>query len=116
MFSIFTGTSYFRRFFKYCKQKDGVVVSSLLSPTLANVFLCHFEEQSISDCPIDYKPISYRWYVDNTFLLFLSELHVIKFLKYMNSKHQNIKFTVKREENNSLSFLNLKIFRDSGKF
>ena len=34
----------------------------------------------------------------------------------MNSKHQNIKFTVKREENNSLSFLNLKIFRDSGKF
>ena len=34
----------------------------------------------------------------------------------MNSKHQKIKFIVKREENNSLSFLDIKLFRDSGKF
>ena len=34
----------------------------------------------------------------------------------MNSKHRNIKFTVEREENNSLSFLDIKIFRDNGKF
>ena len=33
----------------------------------------------------------------------------------MNSKHRNIKFTVELEENNSLSFLDIKIFRDSGK-
>ena len=33
-----------------------------------------------------------------------------------NSKHRNIKFTVKREENNSLSFLDIKIFHDSGRF
>ena len=45
-----------------------------------------------------------------------SELHVTKFLNYMNSKHQNIKFTVEREENNWLSFLDIKIFRDGGKF
>ena len=34
----------------------------------------------------------------------------------MNSKHWNIKFTFKREENNSLFFLDIKIFRDGGKF
>ena len=34
----------------------------------------------------------------------------------MNYKHRNIKFTVEREENNSLSFLDIKIFCDSGKF
>ena len=34
----------------------------------------------------------------------------------MNSKYRNIKFTVEREENNSLSFLDIKIFRDSLKF
>ena len=87
-----------------------------LGPTLPNVFLCHCEEQWMSDCPIDYKPISYRRYVDDTFLLFSSELHVTKFLNYMNSKHQNIKFTVEREKDKSISFLDIKIFRDSGKF
>ena len=101
---------------KYYKQKDGVAMHSLLGSTLANVFLCHFEEQLMSDCPIDYKLLSYRRYVDDTFLLFLSELHVTKFLNYMNSKHHNIKFTVEREENNSLAFLDIKIIHDSGKF
>ena len=101
---------------KYYIQKDGVAMGSPLGPTLANVFLSHFEEQWMSDCPIDYKPITYRRYVDNTFLLFSSELHVTKFLNYMNSKHRNIKFTVEREENNSLSFLGINIFRDGGRF
>ena len=87
-----------------------------MRPTLANVFLCHFEEQLMSDSPIDYKPTSYRRYVDNTFLLFSSELHVTKFFNYMNSKYRNIKFTVEREANNSLSFLDIKTFRDSRKF
>ena len=56
-----------------CKQKDGAAMGSPLGPTLANVFLCHFKGQWMSDCSIDYKPISYRRYVDNTFLLFSSE-------------------------------------------
>ena len=34
----------------------------------------------------------------------------------MNSKHRNVKFTVERENNNSLSLLDIKNFRDSGKF
>ena len=38
---------------KYYRQKDGVAMGSPLGPTLANVFLCHFEEQWISDCPIN---------------------------------------------------------------
>ena len=76
----------------------------------------HFEEQWMPECPIDYKLFSYRRYVDDTFLLFSSELHVTKFLNHMNSKHRNIKFTVEHEENNSLAFLNIKIFCDSGKF
>ena len=65
-FSIFDG--------KYCKQKDGVPMGSPLGPTLAKVFLRQFEEQWRSDCPIDYKATSYRRYVDDTFLLFSSEL------------------------------------------
>ena len=70
----------------------------------------------MSDFPIDYKPISYGRYVDDTFLLFSSELHVTKVLNYMNSKYWNIKFTAEREENNSLSYSDIKIFRYGGKF
>ena len=91
-------------------------MGSPLGPILANMFLCHFEEQWMSDCPIDYKPISYRSYVHDTFLLFSSELHITKFLNYKNSKHRNIEFAVKREKNNSLSFLDINIFRHGGKF
>ena len=80
----------------YYKQKDVVAMGSPLGPNLANVFLCHFKEQWMSDCTIDYKPISYRRYVHDTFLLFSSELQVTKFLNYMNSIHRNIKFTVER--------------------
>ena len=80
----------------YYKQKDVVAMGSPLGPNLANVFLFHFKEQWMSDCTIDYKPISYRRYVHDTFLLFSSELQVTKFLNYMNSKHRNIKFTVER--------------------
>ena len=36
---------------------------------------------------IDYKPNSYRRHVDDTFLLFPSELHVAEILNYM---HRNI--------------------------
>ena len=68
------------------------------------------------DCPIDYKHISCRRFVDDTFLLFSSELHITKFLNYMNSKHRNIKLTVEREENNSIFFLDIKFCCDSGKF
>ena len=101
---------------KYYKEKDGVAMGSPLGPSLANVFLYYFEEQWMSDCLIDYKPVSYGRYVDDTFLLFSSELYKTKFLNLMNSKHRNINFTVEREEKNSLSILSIKIFCDYRKF
>ena len=91
-------------------------MGSPLGPRLTNVFVCHFEEQWMSDCPIDYKPISYRRYFEDTFLLFSPELQVTKFFNLINSKLRNIKFTVEQEENISLYFLNINIFRDSRKF
>ena len=118
-FNLLTVIGYFRLFihfrWKIYKQEDCVAMSSPLPPTLANVFSCHVKEQWMSDCPIDYKPISYRRYVDAVFLLFFSELWVTKYLNCMNPKHWNIKFTVEHEENNSLSFVNIKTLRDSEK-
>ena len=75
---------------KYYKQIDDVAMDSPFDPTLANMFVCHFEKQWMFDCPIGYKPISYKRYVDDTFLLLSSGLHVTKFSNYINFKHRNI--------------------------
>ena len=41
--------------------------------------------------------------------MFEKKDHVKKFLKYMNSCHQNIKFTIEEEHNNEIAFLDISI-------
>ena len=98
------------------KQVDGVAMGSPLGPTLANVFMCHMEKKWLSQCPEDFKPVMYKRYVDDTFLLFKSDSHVNLFLNYLNSRHPNISFTCDSEINQILPFLDIKIKRDSEKF
>ena len=49
-------------------------------------------------------------------LLFSSNLHITKLLNYKNFKHRNFPFEIKPKENNLLSFLKIKFFRNFGKF
>ena len=39
-----------------------------------------------------------------------------KFKKYLSSKHPNIKFSLEKENDGRLSFLDINIFREKGKF
>ena len=66
-------------------QIDGVAMGSPLGPTLANIFMCHYEKIWLDNCPESFKPVFYRRYVDDTFLLFRNECHINKFLEYLNS-------------------------------
>ena len=45
-------------------------MGSSIRPISANVFMCHFENLSFENCPPYFKPIVYRRFVDDTFLLF----------------------------------------------
>jgi hypothetical protein len=94
------------------KQVDGVAMGSPLGPTLANAFMCYWEEKWLSDCPTSFKPLMYRRYVDDIFLIFSSPEHHIPFLQYLNSQHPNIEFTCEIEQNCSLPFLDVRITRD----
>ena len=49
------------------KQIDGVGVGLPLGPTLANVFLCHYEKIWLNECPTQFKPSVYRRYGDDIF-------------------------------------------------
>ena len=55
---------------KLYEQCDGIAMGSLLRPTLANVFMCHFEKIWLENCPAHFKPIVYRRSIDDTFSLF----------------------------------------------
>ena len=78
--------------------------------------MCHFENIWVEICPSHFKPIIYRRFLDDTFLLFRSKDHVEKFRNYLNKQHKNKKFTSEIEENGSLSFLDIKISRENNKF
>ena len=96
---------------KIYTQLDGVAMGSCLGPTFANAFLCYHETIWLADCPSSFKPVYYRRYVDDTFLVFDNEEHIPLFLDYLNSKHNNIRFTYEIENNGKLPFLDVLVTR-----
>lgn len=91
------------------KQIGGIAMRSPLGPTIANALLRFNEKQRLSDCRKDFRHIMYKGYVDDCILLFGDISHVDLFHKCLNTKHRNIKFTVEREGDGSLPFLDVKL-------
>ena len=58
----------------------------------------------------------YKRYVNDNFLLFNKTKHAQFFLEYINKEHNSMKFTIENEINGSLSFLDVKIFRENDNF
>ena len=83
---------------------------------MANIFLCYHESDWLKDCSKDFKPIYYKRYADDIFVLFNKPEHAQFFLEYINKKHKNMKFSIKTEINGPLSFVDVKIFRENDKF
>ena len=98
------------------RQTDEVAMGSPLGPHLANIFMCYMEKRWLRDCPAEFKPILYRRYVDDTFLLFKCNSHVDLFLNYVNSQHPNIKFTCDKEKDSTLPFLDINIKKEESEF
>ena len=86
----------------YYKQVDGVAMGSLLGPAIANIFMCSFESNWLQDCLNDFKPVFYRRYVDDLFVMFSSPNHAATFKEYLSSKHPNINFSKEKEKNGCL--------------
>ena len=93
------------------EQVDGVEMGSYLDPSLANVFLCHYEKEWLDNCPIHFKPMIHKRYVDDIFVRFSSKEHLQLFVDYKNKQHKCLKFTSEADNDNSFSFLDIKITR-----
>ena len=98
---------------KYYSQIDGVAKGSPLGPTSANIFLCHYEEIWLKDCPPQFKPSFYKRYVDDIFILFENSNQVNEFDKYLNSRHSNMNFS--KEQDSSISLLDILISRNQNR-
>ena len=101
---------------KYYRQKYGVAMGSPLGPALANAFLAHHETVWLEECPLSFAPIFFARYVDDIFVLIRSNEHIIKLAEYFSGKHPNIKFTYELENNNTLPFLDVNVYRDASNF
>ena len=101
---------------KLYRQADGLGMGLPLGPTFANIFMCSMEAKWLDECPLNFKPVFYKRYVDDIFLLFNDRSHISQFLTYLNGKHRNIKFTFETESNRSLPFLDCLISRKNNTF
>ena len=97
-------------------QGDKVTMGSPLGPSLANAFMCQYETTWLNECPASIKPLFYQYYIDDIFCLFDDSNQRAEFLNYMNTRDANIKYTLEREKDQSLSFLDCLICRDGGEF
>ena len=87
-------------------------MGSPLGPTLANAFLSHHEKIWLERCVQEIKPLFYRRYVDDTFVLFESQDKLIKFRDYFNGFHPNMSFSHEVERDEKLRFLDVNVFRE----
>ena len=54
-----------------------------ISPVAANIFLNKFECTVLADDPLPFKPQFYERYLDDTFLLFNSEMQAKDFFSFV---------------------------------
>ena len=87
-------------------QIDGVSMGSPLGPVLANLFMGYHERNWLQEFDIG-ELLLYRSYADDIFCMFRNEINAENFFKHLNSKHLNIKFTMEKENNKFLPFLDV---------
>ena len=108
LFSFATAETHFLFKGSFYDQIDGVAMGSPLAPVLANLFMGHHEKIWLEQYQGP-EVLFYRRYVDDTFCLFHSEQDAIAFFDYINSQKPNIRFTMEKEVDHVLPFLDVLI-------
>ena len=78
-------------------------MGSPLAPVLANIFMGFHEFKWLNEYNLN-KPKFYLRYVDDILAAFDNEQDSLNFL---NNRHPNIKFTIEKQNNHSITFLDV---------
>ena len=87
-------------------QTDGVAMGSPLAPILANLLLGNHESNWHSEFN-ENPSVFYKCYVDEIIAIFENGEDSLKSVEYINSKHNNVKFTIEQEVDHQLAFLDV---------
>ena len=91
---------------KFYNQIDGVAMVFPLPPVFANIFMGFQESNWLNEYNLN-KPKFYLRYVDDILAAFDNEQDSLNFLNSLNNRHPNIKFTLERQINHSIAFLDV---------
>ena len=80
---------------KFCKQLDGVAISSPITPLLADFMMNYVIDKAIESTPLNNQPKFFCPYVDNCFATFTNTSSIDVFLCNFNSAHNRIQFAKK---------------------
>ena len=106
LFLFVTSDTHFMFNGKFYNQIDGVAMGSPLAPVLAKIFMGFNESKWLNEYNVN-KPKSYLRYVDDILAASHKEQDSLNFLNYLNKRHPNIKFTIEKQINHSIDFLDV---------
>ena len=93
---------------KFYRQIDGVSMGCRLGPIISDIFMNDFEIKHMEKLTELGVKHWFR-YVDDTFVVIRNKDQAEKILDFLNSQHATIKFTMEKEINKSINFLDVKI-------
>ena len=79
-----------------------------LAPVLTNIFIVFYQSKWLNECNLN-KSKFYLRYDDYIPAAFGKEQDSLKFLIFLNNRHANIKFTIGKQINHSIVFLDVLI-------
>ena len=81
-----------------------VAMGSDLAAVLANIFMGFYESKWLNEYNLN-KAKFYLRYVDDILAAFEKEQDSLNFLNFLNNKHPNVTFTIEKQVNHSIAFL-----------
>ena len=87
-------------------QIDGVAMGSPLAPVLTNLFMGHHDRIWLENYSTS-QILFYGRFSDDTFCLFEKETDAQLLFYYINTRHPSIRFTMEREVEQKLPFLDI---------
>lgn len=106
-------STYFSFQNEFFRLTDGVAMGSPVSSVVANLFMESLESRAISTAK-RFAPRLWRRYVDDVFSIVLSR-NIEVLLAHVNSMDEQIEFTLEREHERSLPFLDVAVRHNSGR-
>jgi hypothetical protein len=114
MVSVCVNNTYFQFGGDFYKQVKGMAMGSPLSPVLCNIYLEYLEQKAIES--FEPKPRVFLRYVDDIYLEWQQDTRPVEeLLQHFNNQCEETKFTIEKEENDCLPFLDVRVKRKNNK-